>query len=275
VTGWVIWIKNGLPENRSYVKLKFQPYLTISLYNKHSPTVTMKWGGLSMNTVNSDEVKQRARELGAALCGIASAGGFGDAPAGFRPSDIMKECESVIVLAVRFPVSALTSTPAAYTFARNQVCAQLDSITFQLAVELEGMGKCAIAIPSAEPYEYWDETRQHGRGIMSLKHAAVLAGLGKIGKNTLLVNDQFGNMLWLGMLLVNEKLDLDPSAAYEACIPNCRICLDACPVGALDGTTIDQAKCRSISGKCTDGGGFIYSCNLCRKICPNYKGVEA
>jgi epoxyqueuosine reductase QueG len=124
----------------------------------------------------------------------------------------------------------------------------------------------------SDPYDYWDDARQHGRGILSLKHAAVLAGLGQMGKNTLLVNDQLGNMLWLGAVLVNEKLEPDPLATYEACIPDCRVCLDACPVQALDGTTIDQRKCRGISGKSTEGGGFVYACNVCRKVCPRHQG---
>jgi epoxyqueuosine reductase len=221
------------------------------------------------------EIKRRARELGVDLCGIASIERFDGAPSGFHPTDIFQECQSVIVMALRFPASTLSgSSQAAYTFVRNRLTDRIDNITFQVASELEAQEICAIPIPSAEPYEYWDDSRRHGRGILSLKHAAERAGLGRIGKNTLLTNDQFGNMLWLGAVLVNEKLAPDPMANYQACIPGCHKCLDSCPAKALDGITIEQSKCREVSAKCTEGGGFVYNCNLCRKICPNFKEIR-
>jgi epoxyqueuosine reductase len=228
-----------------------------------------------MRIISADEIKLRVRELGADLCGIASVERFADAPAGFHPTDVSKDCKSVIAIASRFPVSTLTtSSPAAYTFVRHRLVDKLDSITFQLSSELESLGSCAIPVPSSDPYDYWDESRKHGQGIISLKHAAVRAGLGQIGKNTLLLNDQLGNMLWLGAVLTDQELEPDLLAAYEACIPSCRICLDSCPAKALDGVTIKQQNCRSISGKSTEGGGFVYSCNLCRKICPQHQGIK-
>ena len=228
-----------------------------------------------MYNVSAMEIKQRSLELGAALCGIAPIERFNGAPAGFHPAEVITGCQSVIVLALPFPASTLTaSSQALYTFVRNQLVSMMDSITFQLAVELEAMGKCAVAIPSSDPYDYWDETRRHGQGVISLKHAAVQAGLGKMGKNTLLLHHQLGNMLWLGAVLVEEKIEPDPLTTYETCLPDCRICLDACPVKALDGATIVQRKCREISGKYTDGGGYVYACNICRKVCPNHRGMK-
>ncbi|MEG6584671.1 hypothetical protein [Dendrosporobacter sp. 1207_IL3150] len=226
-----------------------------------------------MNIV-SDKIIQRAKELGADLCGIASIERFTDAPLGFHPTDVLKDCKSVIVLAARFPLSTLsTPSPAAYTFVRHRLVDKIDTITFQLSSELENIGACAVPIPSSDPYDYWDETRKHGQGILSLKHAAVRAGLGKLGKNTLLINDKYGNMIWLGGIVIDIELAPSSFADYQACIQDCHICLDACPSKALDGITIIQSKCRSISGKCTDGGGFVYACNLCRKLCPNHKGI--
>lgn len=227
-----------------------------------------------MKNITANEIKFRVKELGADLCGIAPLERFADAPAGFHPTDVVKECKSVIVVAARFPVSTLYgSSPAAYTFVRNKLADKVDSITFQISSELDQLGNCAVPIPSSDPYDYWDESRRHGQGIVSLKHAAVRAGLGQMGKNTLLVNDQLGNMLWLGAVLLDAELEPDLLAAYQTCPPNCRICLDSCPVQALDGTTIEQRKCRSISGTSTAGGGFVYTCNLCRKHCPHHSGL--
>lgn len=228
-----------------------------------------------MKNISADEIKYRAKELGADLCGIASVERFADAPSGFHPTDILKACKSVIVIAMRIPVNTLiSSSQAIYTFTHTRVFDKINSITFAIAIELEKWGSCAVPVPASEPYEYWDDSRQHGQGILSLKHAAVRAGLGQMGKNTLLVNDQCGNMLLLGAVLLGEEIEPDLLATYQACIPGCRICLDACSVSALDGNTIVQRKCRSICGKTTQGGGFVYNCNLCRKLCPHHQGIR-
>jgi hypothetical protein len=42
-----------------------------------------------------------------------------------------------------------------------------------------------------EPYEYWDDKIPEGKGIISLRHAGELAGVGKIGKNNLLINTTY------------------------------------------------------------------------------------
>lgn len=104
-----------------------------------------------------------------------------------------------------------------------------------------------------------------------MKHAGELAGLGFIGKNTLLVNQEFGNMIWLGGVLVS--LDLQPDdLSSHGCLKGCDICLKGCPVGALDGVTIDQKKCREHSFDWSPGGGMIYTCNRCRVLCPLHGG---
>jgi epoxyqueuosine reductase QueG len=151
---------------------------------------------------------------------------------------------------------------------------KLDGISFCVSDEMETQGIVSIPIPSADPYDYWDADRTHGRAILSLKHAGVLAGLGVLGKNTLLMNERFGNMIWLGAILVSVDLEPDPIAPYEGCKSNCRLCIDSCPQNALDGATIDQKSCRQRSISHTPGGGWVLSCNICRKICPYHAGLR-
>ncbi len=148
--------------------------------------------------------------------------------------------------------------------------AEIDQIAMELAFEIEKEGFDAVPIPSSEPYEFWDVERRHGRGILSLKHSAQLAGLGYMGKNTLLIHPQFGNRLWLGAVISN--IELMPDALTQTrCPQNCQVCIESCPQSALDGITIDQKKCREICQSSTEGGGWLLSCNICRKACP-YSG---
>lgn len=225
--------------------------------------------------IHSTAIKQKAMQYGADICGIAPVARFADAPKGFHPCDIYPDCRSVLVFASRFPASTLQAqTQSPYTFVRNRLVDKLDGISFRLSDELESEGVVAIPIPSAEPYDYWDSDRSHGRGILSLKHAGVLAGLGVMGKNTLLVNETYGNMIWLGAMLVSVELEPDPPASCAGCLSKCTLCLDACPQQALDGTTIDQKLCRERSISSSEGGGWVLSCNICRKVCPHHVGLE-
>ena len=191
--------------------------------------------------INSEIIKKKAIHKGADVCKIAPVSRFEDAPNGFHPHDIYPDCRSVIVFASHFPLSTLQSTTnSPYTFVRHMMVEKVNHISFRLSDELEQEGMGSVPIPSADPYDYWDSERKHGRGILSLKHAGALAGLGIIGKNTLLINDRYGNMMWLGAILVTDELEPDSIVTYEVCHKKCTICLDACPQQALDGITIDS-----------------------------------
>jgi epoxyqueuosine reductase len=224
--------------------------------------------------ISSRTIKRRTKQHGADICGVAPVARFADAPKGFHPCDIYPDCRSIVAFASHFPLSTLQAkTNAPYTLMRNKMVDKLDWISFHVSGELETEGVASVPIPSAEPYEYWDADRTHGRGILSLKHAGALAGLGVLGKNTLLMNERFGNMIWLGAILVSINLQADPIASYEGCTPEYTLCMDSCPQHALDGITIDQKLCRERSISHTQGGGWILSCNICRRICPYHAGL--
>jgi len=128
-------------------------------------------------------------------------------------------------------------------------------------------------IPADDPYEHWDAERRYGRAILSLRHAGFLAGLGTLGKNSLLINRKFGNMIQMGAMLVDVEMEADPIADDDGCLPDCVRCLDACPQKALDGTTVDQKKCRAISIVKTEKGYTLKNCNACRRECPRLLGI--
>lgn len=222
--------------------------------------------------ITAKETKKIALSLGADLCGIASVERFSDAPKGFHPIDIYPSCKSVIVLAKRLPPALLdVASMIPYSYAKEFQPHQLDYIAIELCNRLADKGIKAVPVPSDSPYEYWEEERKHGRGLLSLRHAAVLAGLGELGKNTLLITEKYGNMVTLGALLVDVQLEPDPLLEKALCIPGCRICLDSCPAGALDGTTADQKKCRENTFTMNSRGFSITRCAVCRKVCPSRK----
>jgi len=219
------------------------------------------------------EVKQAARDLGADLCGIAPVERFEGAPRGFHPVDVLPSCVSVVVLAQRFLHSTLLAkSTVPYTTVRNELSARMNTLAVRLSERIEAEGGVALPMNSIGPDE-WDANTNKFRGIISLKHAGVAAGLGKMGKNTLLVNETLGNMIWLSAVFVGERLEPDPLADYEACLPGCTLCLDSCPVGALDGVSIDQPACKSHAFGAHNGGEWRIKCYTCRKTCPNALGI--
>jgi epoxyqueuosine reductase QueG len=177
------------------------------------------------------------------------------------------------VFAKRVPEEALFAESCIpYTHVNTLVTQEVDRLALTLSLHLEDRGIANVMVPSDDPYEHWDPAEHYGRAILSLRHAGYLAGLGKLGKNTLLINEKYGNMIQIGALLVAEALDQDEMADYEVCPEACSICLKSCPTNALDGTTVKQKACRPLSVYKTEKGYILKKCWECRKVCPNALG---
>ena len=222
--------------------------------------------------MNAKMLKSLALKSGVDLCGIAPVERFRAAPEGFRPTDIYPSAKSVLVFAKRVPQAALLSrSPVPYKFASDVVLNEVFRITCDLSLRLQDLGVAGVPIPS-EPYEYWDVEKKEGRGILSLKHAGHLAGLGVLGKNTLLTNNKLGNRITLGALLLNVPLEGNPIAEYRICKETCNTCITSCPAKTLDGKSIVQKLCREKSQLTTPKGYSLYLCNTCRMVCPAGEG---
>jgi epoxyqueuosine reductase len=224
----------------------------------------------AMDGVDARQIKREVLTRGADLCGIASVDRFSKAPEGFHPHDVYPKCRSVVVFAKHVPSASLTASSCVpYTHISRLVTDKVDAIGLELVYHFQDLNIGAVPIPSDDPYEHWDEKRQHGQAILSLRHAGYLAGLGSLGKNTLLINDTYGNMTQLGALLLDIPLESDPLVTSKACPDDCRLCLDACPVHALDGTTVNQRLCRPLSNFKTTKGYILKKCHKCRSVCPH------
>jgi len=222
----------------------------------------------------AEEIKNLAKDLGADLCGIAPAERFSAAPVGFRPADIYKPCKSVLVYAKQVPSQVLDAASCVpYTHMSDVTTFDTDSLGIEIALRLQNKGIKSVPLPSDDPFEHWEPQRMYGRAILSMRHAGWLAGLGRLGKNTLLINERFGNMIQLGAVLLDIDLEADPLAEYEVCPEGCYICLDSCPPGALDGNTVNQMNCRAYSVYVTEKGYRLKRCYICRAMCPHREGI--
>jgi len=109
------------------------------------------------------------------------------------------------------------------------------------------------------------------------KALAVRAGIGWQGRNTMLLSTRLGSFTYLGGLL--SDLELEPDEPESDGCGSCRLCVRACPTGALSGDyTIDSRLCisyltiehrgpipRSLRSQI---GDWVFGCDICQDICP-------
>jgi len=223
--------------------------------------------------LNANEIKKILYDMGADLCGIASIDRFGDAPEGYHPRDVLPSCESVIVFAKRSAKATLRcNTTVPYTIVRNLLTAELDRMSVLFCGQLEQHGIAAVptgAVSHSGP----DERTGRWRSIVSAKHSAVAAGLGWIGKNTLLITPEYGNMVWLCAVLTDAVLKPDPLLPGHPCENGCSLCIDRCPVGALGDPEMKQLDCFAHAFH-VDGGQLTIMCHTCRSVCPHCLGSK-
>ena len=216
--------------------------------------------------MTSREVKEIAYGLGAELCGIAGLDRFASAPEGYHPLDAWPGCRSVISFAWRFPAAgASCKNDVIYTRVRNSVTGKMDAIALDLCIELEKQGIACVPIPTNE--SRWDEKTGRWRSIVSQKHAAQAAGLGTIGRHSLLITPELGSMVWLGCVLCGEELEAD--LIREPVCDNCGKCVEVCPAHALDGKELVQQACWDHAfGDDPEKRVWRISCHACRDVCP-------
>ena len=108
---------------------------------------------------------------------------------------------------------------------------------------------------------------------------AEAAGVGRTGKNTLLITPDYGSRVFLGELLLDIEIEPDVPLDWNPC-RDCNACLDACPTGALAVPgKLDATRCISyltieLKRDFTDEeaamtDGLIYGCDRCIDACPH------
>jgi epoxyqueuosine reductase len=184
-----------------------------------------------------------------------------------NPAELLPDARSAVVVGLNYAPAELPDTD--YRIARyalgddyHQVIrAKLETLLSAIqAVAPEAQGR--ICVDSAPVLE---------------RDLAWLAGLGWYGKNTCLINTHRGSYFFLGVLLLTLELEYDTPA--EGGCGTCRLCLDACPTGALtEPYVLDARKCISYltielresipESYRAPMGEWLFGCDICQEVCP-------
>ena len=127
------------------------------------------------------------------------------------------------------------------------------------------------AFPDCETRRYVDT------GPVLERELAARAGMGAVGKNTMLLHPEGGSWFLLGELFLG--LDLAPDQPLADLCGSCTRCLDACPTGALaEPYRLDSNLCISYWTIEHRGplppearrmvGGWVFGCDVCQEVCP-------
>jgi epoxyqueuosine reductase len=255
------------------------------------------------DVVTADEVKQRARDEGFDLCGIAPAQAFPELghlaewlargyagemsylhrSAGTR-ADIRRflpSARSVVVTGTLYntdPPARPGRPPAPPSRGRADAVrvaryARGDDYHVVIAERLESLAawmRARAAVP-VEAAVFVDKHHVQERAW------AARAGVGWIGKNACVISPEVGSWLLLGGIATSLALEPD-APALDQC-GTCTLCLDACPTGALvDARELDATRCLSYLTIELEGdvpeplrpavGPHLFGCDICQEVCP-------
>lgn len=183
------------------------------------------------------------------------------------PREILPECRSILVLAIPYtPGQRGEEGVAAY--ARGDDYHDVLKPRLQALVDFleEQTGEHI-------PNRWYTDT-----GPVLERDLARRAGLGWIGKNSMLIHPRVGSYFFLAEILLGLELTPDPPFETDHC-GTCTRCLDACPTGCiLPDRTLEAGRCISYLTIENKGeippelrekvGGWLFGCDVCQQVCP-------
>lgn len=133
--------------------------------------------------------------------------------------------------------------------------------------------------------EYPNHTFEYtvDNGAIDEKFAGMISGIGSIGKNGLLINQQFGSYFCMGTIVTDLTFESDTQKESKDICKSCNLCIQACPVNALNQYGVDRSRCLSgllqrkvevskeIFPKIDD---MMYGCDICADVCPHNKHIQ-
>ena len=210
---------------------------------------------------NKTERLQRAlMEAGACLVGFADLSCL--------DAKVTREYPFGISFALQYDLDAVDSLPHDELFLpmKAEVDKKAKEVYAIAGALLDSWGYRHTRISSGVPSGELPNLRE----ALPQKTVATLAGLGWIGKSTLLVSADYGPRMRLGAMLTDGSFQTDNPVTHSNC-NDCNSCVDACPAGAIKGSNWSQGRERAElldARLCDEHFRQRNPCGLCLKACP-------
>ncbi|MHA1243043.1 MAG: 4Fe-4S double cluster binding domain-containing protein [Candidatus Heimdallarchaeota archaeon] len=228
---------------------------------------------MNMEGVTAANIKKSLKGKGAAIVGIADIKTISET-FGFEEKEFRKYSRAISI-GVRLSdeiINGIINGPTeAYAEQYRVMNAKLDELAKGFEKELVDKGFNALAIEASKRY---DQKKLAAR--FPHKTAAILSGLGWIGRSALFISFDHGPRVRLVTVLTNAKIDADIPQKTSEC-EDCTNCIDACPANAITGELWTYGVARDVifnAYKCSDYtqlqkkrvGETI--CGICIAVCP-------
>lgn len=209
------------------------------------------------NKILTKKLLEVSKKCGADLFGIADANDFSNYKGKRSPFFYLDTAKSVIVIGnyLNDPMLDIWINPVKGKREYYLVNEILGNIALEMMLVLQKQGKKAILSPYSGIYT---------------KDAAVLANLGTIGKNNLLVTERFGSCVRLRTIITEAKLLKDSRKPKSFCDTCPCYCWSACPANAFATGKFDREICVQYSEvhvKTLSDNAILY-CRECEIACP-------
>lgn len=199
---------------------------------------------------------ETALNAGMDMCKIASIDRFATSQSGKHPTDVLPGCKSVIVIGVRLLDGIVQANFRAFENGRGDLKGLYGTYGYSMLPNFELTYACyAVAQfierntgETATPCSTGPMT--NGAQI-SIRHAAVAAGLGEFGWMSIVLTPEFGPRNRFGVILTTAELEPDPMYdGKKLCNPeSCGICTNVCPTKALSKYGEKEARVVEMGGK--------------------------
>lgn len=189
------------------------------------------------------------------------------------PRRILPECKSILVLGIPYDNPASLQKPEAGS-GRVAAFAWGEDYHEVLKPRLKALVDHLESLVGHKVPNHW----YTDSGPLLERELAQRAGLGWIGKNTMLINPQRGSYFLLAEILLGIELDYDSPFTTDHC-GSCRRCIEACPTSCiLEDRTLDASRCISYLTIELKGpvpvdlrpqmGDWVFGCDICQIVCP-------
>jgi epoxyqueuosine reductase QueG len=225
-----------------------------------------------MDEFGQEYIQRMKHELGVDLIGVASVEMSHSRDVKAKAAALLPGARSVIVFAKEIcteVVSLLTPSKQAGAVEASELLGvhadylngRLTRAAHELASLFREKGYRSLPLPAVSPTD-----QRFLTSLLSYKHAAQMAGLGTIGRHSLLITPEHGPRVRLACVLTEARVEpSEPRTAEDYCI-DCDACIQACPAQAIQ---LPQSGSRySVNGfACRSYLQAGLTCGMCMKTC--------